>query len=76
MGRAEMLARMDSQELSGFRALLTLHHYEREEEAERQRLTADSDDGEVKVFGTPPKEWADDSDEDDGGSPDDDSGAT
>ena len=69
MGRAEMLARMDSKELTGFLTLLKVHAIEREAAEEQAKMRRDSDDGEVIAFGTPRTEFDDDDDE---GTPDDD----
>ena len=57
MGRAEMLARMDSQELTGWMALLKVHEHEREQADEMARLRAESNDGEVVVHGKPRTEF-------------------
>lgn len=60
-----MLARMDSQELTGFLALFKVHEQERdaaEEEAKHQR---ESDDGHVIAFGKPRGLFDDEEDEDD-----------
>lgn len=63
MGRAELLARMDSQELTGFLALFKVHEAERDEAEERERHRRDSDDGEVIEFGAPRSVFDDDDDE-------------
>lgn len=67
MGRAEMLARMDSQELTGFLALMKVHDDERAEAEERAKLIADSDDGEVIEFNKPSEEDEDDEADDSDG---------
>ena len=58
-----MLARMDSQELTGFLALMKVHEVEREEAEEKAKQRADSDDGEVITYGTPRTEFDDDEDD-------------
>jgi len=58
MVRAEMLARMTSQELTAWMALLTVQ----DEEAELARLRASSNDGQVIITGRDD----DEDDEDDG----------
>lgn len=47
MTRREMLARLDSQELSGWWALFQVHH----EESEHARHVAESGDGQVFEYG-------------------------
>jgi hypothetical protein len=65
MGRAELLARMDSRELTGFAVLLRVQHEEREEAAEEARHRAESKDGEVVYHNRPTD--SDDEDPDDDG---------
>lgn len=53
MTRAELLARIDSRELSGWMALFLAQHDEQEEAAERAKHLADSGDGEVIEYNKP-----------------------
>ena len=63
MGRAEMLARMDSRELTGWMALLTVHEAEQREAEEMARFRRESDDGEVIMLNQRPSEFNDDEDD-------------
>lgn len=66
MTRREMLARMDSQELTGWLALAHVQQDEREREEERLKHLQDSDDGEVIELNKPPGRFDEDEDDTDG----------
>jgi hypothetical protein len=53
---------MDSQELTGWEALLYVQRVEQEQAAEEARMRADSDDGEVITFGKARTPFDDDED--------------
>lgn len=59
-----MLAQMDSQELTGWQALLKVHEIEHDEAEEAARHRRESDDGDVITFGKPDSEFDDDEDDD------------
>ncbi len=63
MSKAEMLERMDSRELTGWMALLTVQKEERDEFEEQQRMKRESDDGEVIAYGKPRSAFDDEDDE-------------
>lgn len=60
-----MLALMDARELSGWQALMRVHHDDAEYEAERAREAASSNDGEVVRLNAPPRPGDDGNDDED-----------
>lgn len=62
MGRAEMLARMDSRELTGWLTLFRVKDIERQEAEEEARHRRESNDGDVVTYGKPRSEFDEDDD--------------
>lgn len=63
MGRAEMLARMESRELTGWLTLFEVKDIEQREAEEEAKYRRESDDGEVIYHNKPPSEFDDDEDD-------------